>query len=199
MPEASGLPPFAEGRPLITAALEWAAARHGTQVRAMDRAPFILHPLEVAALLAGRGYDEDVVAAGLLHDVVENTDALHGEVRRLFGSRIGAIVEAVSEDVSIDDYGRRKAALRAQVARSGPDALAVYVADKVVKARELRAEASRADEALDEPGLQRRLEHYEASLDMLRSAAPDLPLVRQLAFELWALRRLPPHPEAPSA
>ncbi|MGH2763412.1 MAG: hypothetical protein ACRDL4_06640 [Thermoleophilaceae bacterium] len=68
----------------------------------------------------------------------------------------------------------------------------VYAADKVTKARELRAQAARAEAALDEPDLRRRLEHYEHSLAMLREVAADLPLVHQLAFELWALRALPP-------
>src|SRR5687768_8067799 len=101
-----GPPPFLIGRPLTTAAWEWAADRHDNQVRKVDCAPFILHPLEVAALLRGRGYDDDVVAAGLLHDVVEDTDAELSEVRRIFGGRIAAIVAAVTEDPAIEDYGR---------------------------------------------------------------------------------------------
>jgi (p)ppGpp synthase/HD superfamily hydrolase len=187
-------PPFTAGRPITRAALEWAAARHGSQLREVDCAPFILHPLEVAALLTGRYYDDEVTAAGLLHDVVEETAASLDDIRERFGVRVAAIVAAVTEDPSIDDYPLRKAALRAQVGDAGPDAHAVYAADKVVKARELRAEAARAARALDEPELQRRLEHYEASLQMLQEVAPELPLVRQLAFELWALRRLPPRP-----
>jgi hypothetical protein len=64
----------------------------------------------------------------------------------------------------------------------------------VVKVGELRAQAARAERLLDEPDLHRRLEHYQRSLEMLESVAPELPLVRQLAFELWALRALPPRP-----
>ena len=75
---------------------------------------------------------------------------------------------------------------------AGLDAQAVHAADKVVKARELRAQAAHPAPVLGEPDLRRRLEHYELSLEMLESTAPDLPLVRQLAFELWALRTLPP-------
>jgi hypothetical protein len=64
----------------------------------------------------------------------------------------------------------------------------------VVKARELRAEVARRGGALDDPLLLPRLTHYERSLEMLTDRAPELPLVRQLAFELWALRHLPPQP-----
>jgi len=134
-----------------------------------------------------------VIAAGLLHDVVEATDTDVEEVRRRFGDRIADAVAAVSEDPSIAGYAERKAALRAQVAAAGPDAQSVYLADKVAKARELRAKASRSESPLDEPDLQRRLEHYELSFEAL-SDVGNRSLVAALAFELWALRTLPPSP-----
>jgi (p)ppGpp synthase/HD superfamily hydrolase len=185
-------PPFVEGRPLTRQALEWAGDLHAGQVREFDGAPFILHPLEVAALLSGRGFDDEVVAAGLLHDAVEETDAGIEEIRTRLGERVAGIVAALTEDPAVSDYGERKTALRSAVAEAGLDAHAVFAADKVVKARELRAQAAHAERLFDEPDLRRRLEHYEQSLEMLQSAAPDLPLVHQLAFELWALRSLPP-------
>ncbi len=192
-------PPFVAGHAVTGAALEWAAEQHRGQRRMVDRAPFILHPLEVAALLSGRGYDDEVIAAGLLHDVIEETSADRAEVAARFGDRVARIVAAVSEDAAIEDYRSRKAALRAQVAAGGQDVHAVYAADKVVKARELRADAARSGRALERSDLRDRMEHYEQSLLMLKSAAPDLALVRQLAFELWALRNLPPAPAADPA
>jgi hypothetical protein len=188
------LPWFLTVGPLTAAAYAWASERHGRQVRGVDHAPFILHPLEVAALLAGRDHPDHVVAAGLLHDVVEDTDARIDEVAERFGHAIAQIVAAVTEDATIDDWARRKAALRAQVARAGLEPQAVFAADKVVKARELRATAGQPGRSLVEPPLARRLAHYDASLRMLQTCAPDAPLVRQLQFELWALRRLPPAP-----
>ena len=184
-------PPFAAGRPLVRRALAWAARQHRGQNRAVDDAPFVLHPVEVAALLSARGCDEEVIAAVVLHDVVEQTDARIADVRDRFGDRVARIVAAVTEDESIDDYAERKAALREQVAGAGRDAHAVYAADKLAKTRELRAQAA-VDGSADEEALDRRLEHYEQSLRMLQTVAADLPPVHQLAFELWAIRRLPP-------
>ena len=185
-------PPFLAERPTVRAAVEYAATMHTSQLREADRAPFILHPLEVAALLSGRDLDDAVVAAGVLHDVVENTPARTEDVEARFGPRVAATVAAVTEDPRIGDYGERKAALRAQVAAAGPDAQAVYAADKIAKARELRAHAASGRAALSDPALQRRLEHYERSLDLLRAAGSHPRMVDQLAFELWALRALPP-------
>jgi HD domain len=132
------------------------------------------------------------VAAGFLHDAVETTDASVADVRERFGERVARIVAAVTEDPAIGGHQARKAALREQVAAADADAHALYAADKLVKTRELRAQAARAAGALDEPDLVRRREHYEASLRMLERVAPESSLVQQLGFELWALRSLPP-------
>jgi hypothetical protein len=66
---------------------------HGDQ----RRASFVLHPLEVASLLNGRRFDDEVIAAGALHDVVEKTDASLEDVAERFGPRVASIVAAVSE------------------------------------------------------------------------------------------------------
>jgi hypothetical protein len=105
---------------------------------------------------------------------------------------VASLLPAVTEDPTIAPVADRKAALRAQVARGGPDAVAVYAADKVAKARELRGQANRQHARLDAPRFRRRLEHYEESQTMLRDVEPEHPFVGQLAFELWALHALPP-------
>ncbi|WP_053226937.1 HD domain-containing protein [Solirubrobacter soli] len=185
-------PPFADGRPTVLAAVAWASHLHGDQVRSVDRAPFVLHPLEVASLLYGRGFDDDVIVAGVLHDLVENTEASVADVGERFGERVATIVDSVSEDDSIADYGERKAELRARACAAGPEARAVYTADKISKARELRAQAAHDPSVLVDPQNVLKLEHYEASLTQLLAVGDDQPMVDQLAFELWALRTLPP-------
>jgi (p)ppGpp synthase/HD superfamily hydrolase len=189
-------PPFIADLPLTCEALAYAVAHHEGQRRDSDAAPFILHPLEVAVLLRNRGYDDEVVAAGLLHDAIEDTDATAAEIEERFGARVGGLVSALSDDAEIEDYRERKAALRDQVEGAGPEAAAIYAADKVAKARELRAILTRAPETAEDDTIRRRLEHYEASLEMLDRALPDNPLGRQLRFELWALRALPPTADA---
>ena len=185
-------PPFARDGSAVYAAVQWAARKHGRQRREGDGAPFILHPLEVAALLSGRGYDDDVIVAGVLHDVLEKTSATASELRARFGDRVAGIVEAVTEDCTIAEFGERKAALRDQVARAGEEVCAVYAADKIAKARELRQQTACACVRPDEPGYARKLEHYQQGLEMLRVASATPALAEQLAFELWALRVLPP-------
>src|SRR3954463_5559797 len=132
-------PTFVNALPVTRRALEFAAARHRGQRREADRAPFILHPLEVAQLLRGRDYPDEVVAAGVLHDVIEDAHVEFDELRRLFGTRVATLVRAVSEPADEGgSYPVPKARLREAVADADADAVAVFAADKVAKTRELR-------------------------------------------------------------
>lgn len=188
------MPSFVVRLPLARQALLFARELHRGQRRESDEAPFILHPLEVAALLHATGHSETVIASGILHDTVEDTEVGVEAIEQRFGREVAELVNAMTEDPGIEPWEERKAALRRQIAAFGEDATAVYAADKVCKVRELRARASR------DPDLVRggrddsrvRLEHYIESLAMLEEATPNHPLVGMLRFELEALRALPP-------
>jgi (p)ppGpp synthase/HD superfamily hydrolase len=179
---------FVQRSPLTREALNFAASRHAGQTREGDGVPFVTHPVEVACLLHEAGYSDEVVAAGVLHDVIEDTDVDQAELEARFGAEVATLVAAVSDDPSIEDRAERKAALRDQVARAGECAAVVFAADKVSKARELRARArygrfQRTDEG--------KLEHYRASLEMLTELIPGHQLVAQLREELEAVHGLP--------
>ena len=60
---------------LIHEAIEFAAVKHKNQVRKGTDTPYIVHPMEVMYILAENGCDETVIAAGLLHDTVEDAGA----------------------------------------------------------------------------------------------------------------------------
>jgi (p)ppGpp synthase/HD superfamily hydrolase len=195
LPSSSFTPSFIDGLSLARSALAYARELHQGQQREFDEAPFILHPLEVAALLFNTGHGEPVVVAAILHDTVEDTSAELAELSDRFGSEVARLVEAVTEDPGIEDLSERKAALRRKVAEAGPSATSVYAADKVAKVRELRARLTLDPGRLrDEAAEQLRLEHYRESLVMLEEITPEHPLVRQLRFELEALQGLPPRP-----
>lgn len=181
------LPHAFERMPLAREALAFADERHAGQRREADGAAFVLHPLEVACLLDDGGHPEHVVAAGALHDLLEDTDTTEAELEQRFGARVAGIVAAVTDDPSIEDRAERKAALRLQVAEASPEALAVYAADKVSKARELRLRAARG--TLDDSSAAKR-EHYEESLAVLEELLPRDPLVAQLRGELSVLEAL---------
>ena len=179
---------FVEGSPLTRAALAFADQRHAGQTRDLDDLPFVTHPVEVACLLHEAGYADEVVAAGVLHDVLEDTDAEQSDLESRFGRRVAELVEAVTDDPSIEDDATRRAALRRKVADAGECAAVVFAADKVSKARELRVRVSRGRFGRADDG---KLAHYEASLAMLSDLIPGHHFVDQLRMELEAVQALP--------
>jgi (p)ppGpp synthase/HD superfamily hydrolase len=190
-------PSYLDHLPLASEAFEFTAERHAGQLREADAAPFLLHPLEVGALLHVFGYPEHVVTAGLLHDILESSDTRQVELRMRFGPLIAGLVEAVSENPAVADPVERKARLRQQVAAAGAEAAAVFAADKLSKVREIRIRAAWDAGFTEDAALRRKLGHYIASRVMLEQELGDHPVVKALAFELEALQALPPAGAAP--
>ena len=185
---------FSRALPRTQVAVEYARRLHQGQRRQVDGQPFILHPLEVGALLYQAGAPDDVIAAGLLHDTLEKADAAEAELSRRFGAHVTALVLAVTEDDRISGYAHRKAALRDQVATAGDEALMLFAADKVSKARELRLGSG-----IGKVVRRRRLTHYRRCLALLQERLPEFPLVGMLAREMELLsdRGIGEHATAP--
>ena len=81
---------------LLNRAYVYAMRAHGEQKRASGD-PYISHPLEVAAILTGLKLDDATIAAALLHDTIEDTDATRAEIDRIFGHEIGLLVEGLTK------------------------------------------------------------------------------------------------------
>jgi RelA/SpoT family (p)ppGpp synthetase len=81
---------------LLNRAYVYAMRAHGEQKRASGD-PYISHPLEVAAILTDLKLDDATIAAALLHDTIEDTDATRAEIDRLFGPEIGRLVEGLTK------------------------------------------------------------------------------------------------------
>ena len=83
---------------LLNRAILFAVRAHDGQLRKGGNIPYILHPLEAAAIAATLTEDEEVLAAAVLHDVVEDTGTPLAALREAFGERVAALVAAESED-----------------------------------------------------------------------------------------------------
>jgi guanosine-3',5'-bis(diphosphate) 3'-pyrophosphohydrolase len=182
----------AERSPLVRNALEQARSDHAGQIRnGSGGMPYVEHPMRVAALLDELGYGEEVLAAALLHDVVEDSETALDELREKFGEEVAGLVGALTDDESIEDYRQRKAEHRERVAAAPGEALTIYGVDKLTNARTLReAYASEGDSVRDEfkVPLELKLEIWEADLELLREKAPELPFLAELETELSRLR-----------
>ena len=98
---------------LIIRAYNYANKKHGNQCRKSGE-PYIIHPLNVAYILADIGLDESTICAALLHDVVEDTDATAQDITNEFGIEISELVAGVTklsniafasvEEQQVEDY-----------------------------------------------------------------------------------------------
>jgi (p)ppGpp synthase/HD superfamily hydrolase len=122
--------------PRLERALRSSARWHAGQTRKGTDIPYFEHAAAVAMILDRAGFDEDVVIAGLLHDVVEDTDATIADVEAGFGMAVAEIVGLCSE-IKYDAEGRkrpwidRKRDHLAALAGASPSAWAVILADKL--------------------------------------------------------------------
>ena len=81
---------------LIDRAVEYANRKHKVQKR-KDGSPYIIHPLAVAQIVAEMGLDCDAILGALLHDCIEDTDASHEDIEKIFGPTVAELVEGVTK------------------------------------------------------------------------------------------------------
>jgi (p)ppGpp synthase/HD superfamily hydrolase len=191
MTSTHGIDAAVERSDLVREALATAQRAHAGQLRrGSDGRPFIEHPVAVAELLVSERQADEVLAAALLHDVVEKSDTDLASVRERFGDVVAALVEAMTEDESIAPYEDRKEEHRRRVADSEPAALAIFAADKLTNVAMLREAYALIGEGVsDELAVPLDLKMYiwEADLEMLFEEAPALGLTDELADQLVAL------------
>ena len=93
---------------LVKKAYEFSQKHHAGQTRASGE-PYLVHPLEVGIILADMRLDTTAIAAGLLHDSVEDTSVTIEEIQAEFGEQVGHIVEGVTKISRIDFASREEA------------------------------------------------------------------------------------------
>ncbi len=128
---------------ILEEAIIYATVLHQGKVRKFRNRPYILHPLEVAQILSTLTDDEEIITAGILHDIVEDTDGTLAEIEKRFGKRVAFLVSSDSEEEYPDEertatWKRRKeGSLR--VLRKSEDigVKMLWLADKLADIRSL--------------------------------------------------------------
>ena len=117
--------------PALEQALTISLEAHNGQLRKGGETPYVVHPLHVGFLLARYGAEEDVILAGLLHDVVEDSEEWTLErLEDCFGTRVRAIVAELTEDKSRSWRERKQTAVQHAPGMS-PEAALVKACDKL--------------------------------------------------------------------
>ncbi len=83
---------------LLEEAIVFAVKAHSGMVRRDGKTPYILHPLEAASIAGTMTADEEILAAVVLHDTVEDTEVTNDELRERFGDRVADLVAAETEN-----------------------------------------------------------------------------------------------------
>jgi GTP diphosphokinase / guanosine-3',5'-bis(diphosphate) 3'-diphosphatase len=118
---------------LILKAFKFAASKHRNQRRKDEQAsPYINHLIAVAETLwvVGAIREAATIAAGILHDVIEDTDTSPEELAREFGPKIGAIVSELTDDKALPRFERKRLQIEHAANLSMP-ARYVKIADKI--------------------------------------------------------------------
>lgn len=183
-------PGWVQDSVLLVEAYSLAETAHRSQRRATDGRFFLEHVVEVAELLHGAGFDDEVVAVGLLHDAVERGALSEEELRDGIGASIFSLVMVLSEDPTIASFHERKAGLRNQVAAAGGWAVTVFAADKLSDILGLRRGIEAVGDGLEErmgTSIASMAAHYRESVEMIESVRPGSAFLPALRAELERL------------
>ena len=138
---------------LFDRALCYAIEKHSGQKRKLVNIPYILHPMEVAAIVGTMTDDQATLAAAVLHDTVEDTEVTLAQIREAFGDRVARLVETESDpsvaDVPEDCSWRdRKQAAIDRLAAAPEDAKIVALGDKLSNMRAIARDYHKQGDAL---------------------------------------------------
>ena len=123
---------------LVTQAMIFAAARHDGAVRKASNIPYIVHPMEAAAIAATITDDQEVLAATVLHDVMEDCGVSFEELKERFGARVADLVRADSHNqgkFACASWNARKREAVRKLAQAGPELLLITLSDKLSNIR----------------------------------------------------------------
>lgn len=132
---------------MVSKAIVFATKAHEGQFRKATKIPYILHPMECAVIISGMTTDEEMIAAALLHDTVEDCDVTIEDIRREFGSRVAQFVARESEDKS-KSWQERKQTTIDQLSSHTKEECMLVLADKLSNIRSIARDYKELGEAL---------------------------------------------------
>lgn len=134
---------------MVNKAMIFAVESHKGQVRKGTTIPYIVHPMEVGAIVAGLSSDPEVIAAAILHDTVEDCPTVTLDtIKEQFGERVAKLVESDSENKS-DPWQKRKGdTIKALKAETSMDKKIIALADKLSNIRSVQRDYEKIGDRL---------------------------------------------------
>lgn len=179
--------------PLLKRALDQAAVWHRDQKRKYPGVdvPYVSHLAGVAILLAKHGFDDEVIAAGALHDSIEDCNVTAEDITQLFGARVAQLVAAVSEADKSQSWETRKQRYVEQFSKNPWDAQAITIADKIDNFQSIIVcKTSHGDPwAMFKRGRESQMHRFHELQKRVRALAPH-PLIDAFHETLGALEKI---------
>lgn len=127
---------------IVDQAVSFACRAHAGAVRKGTDIPYVVHPIEVMKIVCGLTKDEEVRAAAVLHDTVEDTPVTKAELEELFGERIAELVASESENKregtpEEETWRIRKGETLEHLERASIDAKIICLGDKLANMRDI--------------------------------------------------------------
>ncbi len=162
---------------------------HGEQVR-KDGTPYIAHPVEVAMELARNGADDSLIAAGYLHDTIEDAFITREQLIAAFNEKVADLVTADSEDKTKSWEERKTAALEDLRKPGDRDHKMLMCADKLSNLRSIRDEVAEKGEdawSLFKRGREQQAWLFRETVDALQPlrGLPMYEELRELTQEIF--------------
>lgn len=159
--------------PLLIKAINRAAKAHEgkPQKASAEQTPYVAHVFAVGLLLHRAGFLEEVVAAGLLHDVLEDTPVTSDDLRREFGESVTRLVEAVTEPEKALPWEERKRRYREHLKEAPIEAVAISAADKLCNMEAILQELANGHDVWSKfkRGRDVQVENFRALAEVIRS------------------------------
>jgi (p)ppGpp synthase/HD superfamily hydrolase len=178
---------------LLKRALDQAVVWHRDQLRKYPgiEVPYASHLAGVTVILGRHGFCEEVLAAGALHDAVEDTSASLEDIRSAFGDRVAELVEHVTEQDKSLSWEERKRRYHEHFVVKPWEAQAITLADKIDNLQSIVVcQQHHGDPwAQFKRGREAQLERYDKLAEAIRQLPPH-PLVDEYLEALEAVRAL---------
>ncbi|MFZ0546430.1 MAG: HD domain-containing protein [Candidatus Promineifilaceae bacterium] len=163
--------------PLVDRAIGFAAQKHEGQHRKIGSVPYIAHPIGVAMLLMRMGCRDEVIAAAVLHDTVEDTGASLQDIRKQFGQEVADIVDGCTElPRKFNNWEERKQNMIEKLRHASLEVKLVVAADKFHNLQHITKSKKKEGSAVWEKfsrGPELQAWYYRAMLDSILANLPD--------------------------
>ncbi|WP_079508923.1 HD domain-containing protein [Mesobacillus jeotgali] len=174
---------------LIDKALQIASEAHEGQYRKNTIIPYISHPVAVGMIIQKAGYSDEMVAAAILHDTVEDTDLTLDDVEREFGKEVAQLVAGCSEPDKSLSWEERKQHTIDFLKNAQEKIRVIACADKLHNVRTIRSDKERSGEQVwnrFNRGKEQQ-EWYYRNVIISLGFATKFPLLEELNSEVESL------------